>query len=142
MSDPRMALIDIIPPKLVDIPVEPSPPADDQPPISVFTTMVGDVPVTVISGDIDMTTRAVAQAEITAQLQTHPVTLVLDLIEVSFFGSAGVRLLVESQHDATDSGCRLVVVAHSARVGRVLTLTEVDSLLELQPDIVTAMRSL
>jgi anti-sigma B factor antagonist len=134
MSELRMELVKIIP-------AAGSPLRDDQSSLPVFTTMIGDVPVTVVTGAVDRISHPQLQAEISAQLRARPRVLVLDLTKVSLFGSVGVRLLINSHHEASENSSRLVVVT-GARVSHVLAWTTADSLLEMYSDILTAMRSL
>lgn len=112
-------------------------------PIAVQTVYVDvRVPVTYVRGEIDMSTDHVIQNEVASQLARGPRLLVLDLTQVSFMGSAGVRLVLRNHNDACALGSALAVVANGGLARRVLTLSGVTSLLPLYWDVPTALRSL
>ena len=75
-----------------------------------------------VAGDLDMATAP--QLERTLRepgLRTHLV--VLDLRELAFMDSAGVRAIVDASVRARESGQRLVIVQGSSNVDRMFTLT-------------------
>ncbi|GLZ27880.1 hypothetical protein Lesp02_00700 [Lentzea sp. NBRC 105346] len=94
-----------------------------------------------IEGEIDMTTEHLVIGEIMDRLAVRPKTFVLDLTGVTFFGSAGLHVLLDGQAAAERLGTRLaVVVPEHGVVNRVLTLTGVDRLLDLRRDLGSALR--
>lgn len=110
-------------------------------PARIRSNAVRGVPLTAVDGEIDISTSALVQSEVNAQLARRPPVLVLDLSEVTFLGLVAVRLLVESQREADRVGTRLIVVASASAVLRVLALTTVDTLLDLRPDINSATQA-
>ena len=112
-------------------------------PIVVQTIYVDvRVPVTYVRGEIDMNTDQIVQQEVTAQLATKPRLLVLDLTQVAFMGSAGVRLVLRNHNDAHALGSALAVVADGGYARRILTLSGVNAVLPLYWDVTTALRAL
>ncbi|SES17781.1 STAS domain-containing protein [Lentzea albida] len=111
-------------------------------PVSVRTGHTGPVPVTSVVGEVDTTTDDVIGHEVRVQLATRPEVLVLDLTGVVFMGSSGLNLLVQAQKEATRLGVRLVVVARGGIVRRVLEMTGVDRVVEVQPDVSSALRAM
>ena len=112
-------------------------------PIAVQTIYVDvRVPVTYVRGEIDMTTDQFVQDEVSAQLATRPRLLVLDLCQVEFMGSAGIRLVLRNHDDAHAQGSALAVVANGGYARRVLTLCGLHGILPLYWDVPTALRTL
>jgi anti-sigma B factor antagonist len=113
------------------------------PPIVVQTIYVDvRVPVTYVRGEIDMSTDEFVQNEVTAVLATKPRLLVLDLTQVAFMGSAGVRLVLRNNDNAHALGSALAVVTGGGYARRVLTLSGVTEVLPLYWDVPTALRVL
>lgn len=65
--------------------------------------------------------------------------LVLDLLEVDFLGSVGVRILLEAQERIGDDN-RFAVVAEGPAAGRILRLLAMDELLSVHETVVQALR--
>ncbi len=103
-------------------------------PFTVQIRAEDDIPVVAVTGEIDLSNEDVIQAEISDQLDRRPPLLVIDLREVTFLGSAGIRLLISNHLTATGSGIRLPVVAGHRAVLRPLKVSEVDQVLELITD--------
>lgn len=107
------------------------------------TTYVQSIPIVALTGEIDMMSSAPVTSRLAELLDRKPPALVVDLREVRFFGSEGIRTLVEAQHQADELGIKLGVVSDSRIVLRPLQMTAVDQLLLLFADIedaVTALR--
>jgi anti-anti-sigma factor len=73
------------------------------------------------SGAVDMAASPQFRAAIVEALADDPAALVIDLLGVEFFGSAGVSVLVETR-DGVASDMRFAVVAAGPVTGRVLQL--------------------
>ncbi len=114
---------------------------DPGPSVSVKTDHTGLVPITSIVGEIDIATDQLIRDEIHAQLAKKPDVLVLDLSSVTFMGSAGINLLVQSEHEATRIGARRAVIACEGRVRQVLEISGIDYLIDLHSDIPSALRT-
>lgn len=75
-----------------------------------------------LGGEVDMSTVDQAAQPIRHQLAASPAALVLDLLDVTFFSAAGLRLLIEARSTAELAGIDLRVVAGRA-VTRPMELT-------------------
>ncbi|MFD5830840.1 STAS domain-containing protein [Lentzea sp. NPDC060358] len=107
------------------------------------TTYVQSIPIVAVTGEIDMMSSAPVTSRLTELLDRKPPALVLDLREVRFFGSEGIRALVETQAQADELGVRFGVVSDTRVVLRPLEMTAVDQVLRLFADVddaVTALR--
>ncbi|MBB5956859.1 anti-anti-sigma factor [Saccharothrix tamanrassetensis] len=96
----------------------------EQPLITVRTSWHGDVLLVAVSGEIDLDTAP----RVRSALRTTT-AVVLDLREVTFFGSTGIQLLLDAHHDIRD----LAVVASSRTVLRALEVTDLARYLPLCP---------
>ena len=67
--------------------------------------------------------------------------LVLDLTHIDFLDSSGLGALVQVAKQCTDSKQRFLVVGNS-RVVQTIKLVRLESFLNLQPDLATALGSL
>lgn len=114
---------------------------DPNPPVSVSTDHIGLVPVTSIAGEIDISTDELIRDEVHTQLAMKPDVLVLDLTSVVFMGSAGLNLLVQSQHEATRLGTRLAVVACEGMVRQVIDMAGIDQVIDLYSDVSSLLRT-
>jgi anti-anti-sigma factor len=82
---------------------------------------VGGATVVSARGDIDLSTLAKA---VTALDDARPgvQTLVLDLREVGFMDTSGLRLVIEEQQRAAEAGYRFAVVPGPRRVQRLFEI--------------------
>jgi anti-anti-sigma factor len=91
------------------------------------------------SGEVDMTSAASLRSAITALLASRPPALVIDLVDVAFFGSAGISALIAAQDQADRAGVPLAVAASGRPVLRPLEITTVDLILTLHPSVDEAL---
>ncbi|GGS53420.1 MULTISPECIES: STAS domain-containing protein [Actinokineospora] len=96
--------------------------------VQVLVTLRARGPAARICGALDATTTAAALAELTPLLRLPGSALELDLSEVSFCDSAGLRMLIDLQTTVTAAGRSLVIADRGAVVARVLELTGTESL--------------
>jgi anti-anti-sigma factor len=106
------------------------------------TTYVQSIPIVALTGEIDMMSSAPVTSRIAELLDRKPPALVIDLREVLFFGSEGIRTLVETQNQADELGVKFGVVSDSRVVLRPLEMTAVDQLLLLFNDVDDAVTAL
>jgi anti-sigma B factor antagonist len=100
-------------------------------------------PVVVVTGEIDMATAPMLQRELTAAIDTTGGAVVLDLVEVTFFDSSGLRVAIVAHRDLNEQGRRLAVVCDPAgHVRRTFTLAGLSEVLELHPSRAAALDSL
>jgi anti-sigma B factor antagonist len=102
-------------------------------PFAVAVERHGATLVVVPSGELDLSTAP--QLARTIQAEDDYDLLVLDLRELEFMDSSGVRLLVAEQERAAQQRHELRIVRGSAEVERVLRVTRLDERLPLvEPD--------
>jgi anti-anti-sigma factor len=91
-------------------------------------------PVIALSGDIDLAAVSAVEERIRAGLDGGSSTVVLDLRQVEFMDSSGLRLILRMDHEVRERGDRFVLVRGGRRVSRVLELSGVDRQLETVDD--------
>jgi anti-anti-sigma factor len=106
------------------------------------TTYVQSIPIVALTGEIDMMSSAPVTSKLAELLDRKPPALVVDLREVRFFGSEGIRALVETQAQADELGVKFGVVSDTRTVLRPLEMTAVDQLLLLFDDVDDAVTAL
>jgi anti-sigma B factor antagonist len=88
--------------------------------------------VFVMQGEIDLSTaRGIGDAAELA-LRSGYVSLVLDLTDVTFMDSQGIRALVLADRTMTDAGGRLALRRPAPPVRRVLDLTGMDTIITIE----------
>jgi anti-sigma B factor antagonist len=95
--------------------------------------------VVAVTGEIDMTNRGPVLAVLTAQLDERPEALVVDLTETAFFGTTGIRVLLETARHASDLGVEMAVATEQRAVLRPLQITDVDECLNIHPTVKLAL---
>lgn len=81
-------------------------------------------------GDVDIASADEIEARIRGAEAEKPSVILIDLREVSFLDSSGLRLVLGAAMRAEAAGRRLVLVRGSERVQRVFELTNLMSRLE------------
>ena len=87
--------------------------------------------VVTVAGELDPQTSPVLDHEVQALLLSGYPSVVLDLRDVSFVDSAGLRVLIRSHTDLSRHRRRLCLRAPSPSVRRVLDLTGLIDVLEI-----------
>jgi anti-anti-sigma factor len=99
-----------------------------------------DVAVLSVAGDLDMLTSPQLGQALEQLLSREPRTVVVDLSEVTFLGSAGLAALVTA-HQRAESPEVLRIVAPSRDTRRTFAMTGLDDLLDLYPSRDAALTS-
>jgi anti-anti-sigma factor len=86
-----------------------------------------------LRGELDIASTERLDHELQA-LENDAAVIVLDLREVEFIDSTGVRALIAADERARSNGRRLVVVRGSTAVDRLLSVTQLDRRLEIVDD--------
>lgn len=92
-----------------------------------------------VAGEVDMVTTPHLNTCLQEQLALSPDRLVVDLSELSFLGSSGLAVLVESLDDARSRGTDLRLVCSSREVVRPLEATGLTELFQTFPDLDSAL---
>jgi anti-sigma B factor antagonist len=70
------------------------------PAMTAAVRRVGDVPLVEVAGEVDLLTSPQLRDTVLAALAGQPPLVVIDLLAVSFFGSAGLAVLIDAQQRA------------------------------------------
>jgi anti-sigma B factor antagonist len=109
------------------------------PTIEVRRVDIGDAVVLAVVGEIDLANASHLGAVFEHVQQDEPAVLVVDLGEVSFLGSAGLRVLVEARANAGDGDLRVAAPSTAAR--RAIEATALDRLLPLFSSVDDALEA-
>jgi len=102
--------------------------------LSVSRSWESDRLVLVLHGDLDADTLATAREEVAAAEGQTPPVLVLDLSQLAFVDSSGVRLVLLAQQAADDAGHRLAVRLGHGTTRRIFDTLGVTERLEVLDD--------
>jgi anti-sigma B factor antagonist len=112
-------------------------------PATVHTQKLDQAPVVVVSGEIDMATAPMLERELTSAIEAGEGAVVLDLLDVSFFDSSGLRVAVVAHRELGERGRRLAVVCDpEGHVRRTFGLAGLADLLDLHPSRAAALSEL
>ena len=82
------------------------------------------------SGEIDLATAGLLDAEIQELWDSGWKDVIADLRQVTFLDSSGLRILVIHHRRAVARGVRFAIIDGSGPVSRVLALTGIDQVLQ------------
>jgi anti-sigma B factor antagonist len=102
---------------------DPSPTTTSLDQLTVVVDRGAQPPTIALAGELDPHTAPLLQAEIDGVLDTEGTDLVLDLSELGFVDSSGLRVLISAQHQLAAQGGTLVLRAPSETVRRLLEIT-------------------
>jgi anti-anti-sigma factor len=99
------------------------------------TTQDSDGQVTVsLKGELDLSSVGKVEEELKRVEADEPSLLILDLSQLSFLDSTGLRAVVTADERARENGRRLVVVRGPVAVQRVFSITRLEERLEMVDD--------
>lgn len=104
-------------------------------PISVSTSEAGEVHIVHVRGEIDVTSAAVLRDALESLIVDGRRRLTLDLGQVTFMDSTGLGIIVGRLKKIARYGGTMTVAAHHERVLRVFSITGLDQLLDIHPDL-------
>jgi anti-anti-sigma factor len=102
--------------------------------LALETSMAGRVAVIALDGELDLAGAAALEQELSRLEADSPDAVVLDLRDVEFMDSSGLRVIAVASQRAQDRGRRLALVPGSEQVMRVFDITRMRERL----DFVTA----
>ncbi len=97
--------------------------------LSVRSRRDGDAHTIALAGEMDLANAPDVERELIRAEATNATQIVMDLSELTFMDSTGIRLLITAHARSRADADRLVLVRPPARVLRVLTIAGVDGLL-------------
>lgn len=93
-----------------------------------------------VDGEIDLATVEVLRVGLAEAVAQSVPLVVVDLDEVGFLGSVGLSALISAQEQATESGCRLVVVVSpTSPAMRTIQVTGLTALLSVTESVASAI---
>jgi anti-anti-sigma factor len=95
--------------------------------------------VLTVRGDVDALTSTRLTDHLLPHMRDTVTHVIVDLTEVSFFGAAGLTVLVNARQAAVAAGVTLCVVASTRPVLRPLTMTGLDDMFDISPDVAHAL---
>lgn len=98
---------------------------------SVDVARNGEGALLTAHGELDLAASEAAASDLQEVEDSGVGTIVVDLADVGFIDSSGLRVLLEAAERARGLGRRFVVARPSGQVGKVLDMTGSDSLLEI-----------
>jgi anti-anti-sigma factor len=98
-----------------------------------LSEQTGAVHVT-LTGELDISTAPRLEEAMRRAEAELPGLLVIDLSQLDFMDSTGLRLLVTADERARAGGRRLVLIRGNDMIQRVLHLTRLDERLEIVPN--------
>lgn len=87
-----------------------------------------------LTGELDIAGAARVEQELERIEREPPATIVLDLRDLAFMDSTGLRVIVAADSRAREQARRLVIVRGSATVQRIIEMTRLDERLEIVDD--------
>jgi anti-anti-sigma factor len=102
--------------------------------LRVVSSWESDRLVLVLHGDLDIDTLPTAQDEVTAAEGQASAVLVVDLSQLGYVDSSGVRLVLLAQQVADDAGRRLAVRLGHGPTRRVFDMLGITERLEVLDD--------
>ncbi|TCO45352.1 STAS domain-containing protein [Actinocrispum wychmicini] len=88
-----------------------------------------------VGGEIDLATHAEFDKAVRAGMDSGAPVVILNLGEVTFLGSVGLRVLVQANHETQQTGRTLRVVHGTAIVRRIIEVTGLEQVLSLYPTL-------
>jgi anti-anti-sigma factor len=103
-------------------------------PFEVEIAERGDLVHVILRGELDISTASRLEEDLLRIEADGRGTLVLDLSQLDFMDSTGLRLVIATDDRAREAGRRFVVVQGNEMVQRVLRVTRLDERLEIVED--------
>jgi len=100
------------------------------PPFSVSVLADGGEVVVVLTGELDLASCDVLEREVRKLRMAGSHDVVVDLRQVEFMDSTGLRLLISLRNTAKREGHRLIIVPGSRQVQRIFELTATRGLFD------------
>ncbi len=97
--------------------------------LSVRSQRDGDTHTIALAGEMDLANAPDVERELVRAESTNATAIVVDLSELTFMDSTGIRLLITAHARSREDGGRLQLIRPPARVFRVLCIAGVDKLL-------------
>jgi anti-sigma B factor antagonist len=110
-------------------------------PITTSVARRDGAAVVSVGGEIDLSTAPAFEEAIAEALQDDPRVLAIELSEVTFMASVGLRILAAT-NEKIGKSTRIAVVADNQAATRPIQLTGLDSIVALYPTLDEALDAL
>jgi len=107
-------------------------------PITTSVAHREGVAVVSVGGEIDLSTASAFEAAIAGALDNDPPVLVIELSEVSFMASVGLRILAAT-HEKVSKSAQVAIVANNQATNRPMQLTGLDKVMSTYPTLDDAL---
>jgi anti-anti-sigma factor len=107
--------------------------------VSVPDTAGATYSVVVLAGEVDATNSDELYGVLESVVAQQPRLLVVDMSELSFMDSTGLRMLLRSSRALDQQGGVLALAAPQVSVARVLELTRADQLIPVYDSVAGAI---
>lgn len=104
--------------------------------------LAGDIWLVKVSGRLDQSQSAVLEERLQKLLLEGHIRLVIDLSQVTYVNSGGLRCLVTIWRQARDHGGKVVLCNLSERISQVFSVVGFDKVFEVYPSLEKAEESL
>ena len=104
------------------------------PEFTITNHKYGDIASLSLAGELDAFTAGQVEAALKEAEDEQPPILALDLRQLSFIDSAGIKIVVRADRRARDSDRRFVVVRGPEEVQRIFNLVGLEDLIEIVGD--------
>jgi len=94
-----------------------------------------------VGGEIDLSTAPAFEQAITKALEANPPVLAIELSNVTFMASVGLRILAAT-NEKIGASTRIAVIADNQAATRPIQLTGLDSVVALYPTLGEALAEL
>lgn len=102
---------------------------------------VGGIPIVSVSGEIDVSTAPSLRDRLQGQLASGNVTLVVDLLHVTFLDSTALGVLVGVLKRCREAGGSLRLVISESRIVKVFDITGLTEVFSIYPTVERAMEA-
>ncbi len=103
---------------------------------------IGEVSVVRCAGDLDLAAVSTFTTEVDTALAERPTGLVLDLSQVGFCDTVGLRILLSAAAKARRQGCSIALAGVRRPVAEFLARVCADRTLPSYPDVAEAIEGL
>lgn len=110
--------------------------------ITVTTSHTAEIRIVHVAGEVDMSSVEPMETAVLQELAAQPRGMVIDLLDVNFCGSSGLRVLLQARQQADSAHIGLRVVANAPAVLRVLEISGMTVLFDVRDSVSEAMREL
>jgi anti-sigma B factor antagonist len=105
----------------------------------VASSRLGNTAVVAISGELDMHTAERVASKLREAVAEDGCSVVVDLLETSLVDSVGIGVLAGAARRVRSTGGTFVVAADDPRFLRILRITGLDRLFDIEPTLTKAV---